>query len=266
MPEYVHGYSEAEESRLSSQANILVPFIHGTARYAPGSRVLEPGCGTGAQTVQLAANNAGCEIFCVDRSPQSLESARRRVASRGLANARFEVADICELPFPDAHFDGLFLCFVLEHLPERARALAELRRVLKPGAKVHAFEGDHASVLAWPEDPAIGQLVAAVSEYQRMQGGDVCMGRGLGPILAAAGFRDVAVEPCVAYADAARPEWVQQFTRATFIDMMRPQRAAVLSNGLLDEPAWDRGMRALERTTAADGSFSYTFYRAAAIR
>jgi SAM-dependent methyltransferase len=266
MSDYVHGYSQAEEERLSAQANILVPFIHANARFEPGSRVLEPGCGVGAQTIQLASNNPDCEFVCVDRSQASLDVAQRRLHAAGCGNVRFERGDIGRLPYGDGEFDAVFLCFVLEHLADRPQALAEVKRVLKPGASVHAFEGDHGSVLAWPDDPAVRALVDAVSHYQRLQGGDACMGRGLGPVLVAAGFRGVAVQPCVAYADATRPDWVEGFTRATFIDMMKLQRDAVLARGLLEPARWARGVEALERTTAADGSFSYTFYRAAAFR
>ena len=74
------------------------------------------------------------------------------------------------------------------------------------------------------------------------------------------------VEPCVAYADATRPAWVDEFTQATFIDMMKAQRAAVIGRGLLNELDWRHGIEALERTKRSDGSFSYTFFRATANR
>lgn len=263
---YVHGYSAAEELRLTRQASILVDFIHASAIFPPGSRVLEAGCGVGAQTLQLALRNPLTKIVSIDRSADSLKTARDRVAGRGLKNVEFHIADIRDLPFDDGAFDAVFLCFVLEHLTSLERALTEVRRVLRAGARVHAFEGDHGSVLPSPDDPAIARLVAAVSRYQRVQGGDPYIGRRLCAVLSDAGFHDVAVEPCVAYADATRPAWIDGFTRATFTDMMKTQREVVLEQGLLSEPEWRAGIDALERTTRADGSFCYTFFRATANR
>ncbi len=51
---YVHGYSAGEETRLQDQATTLTGLLHADTRYPAGSRVLEAGCGVGAQTVILA--------------------------------------------------------------------------------------------------------------------------------------------------------------------------------------------------------------------
>jgi SAM-dependent methyltransferase len=266
LDSYVHGYSATEETRLSHQAGILAGFIHAHSRFAPHSRILEPGCGTGEQTLQLAVRNPNTTFVSVDRSEQSLAIAARRIAAHGLANVELRVADVCALPFEDGELDGAFVCFLLEHLRSREQALREIRRVLQESAMVHVFEGDNGSAHGWPNDPAIARLVEAVSVQHRLQGGDPCIGRGLHPVLAAAGFRNITVEPCVAYADGSRPRWTDEFTKATFIEMMKGQRDATLEHGLLSPREWCEGMDALERTTAADGSFCYTFFRATAQR
>jgi hypothetical protein len=120
--------------------------------------------------------------------------------------------------------------------------------------------------MAWPNEPAIARLVAAVSAFQRLQGGDSCIGRRLYPLLSDAGFHNVSVEPCVAYADASRPRWVEEFAQATFIDMMKGQCDSILERGLLTALEWREGMEALGRVTRVDGTFSYTFFRATAAR
>jgi SAM-dependent methyltransferase len=263
---YVHGYSEAEAVRLTCQASILSQFIHAGAHFAPHSLILEAGCGVGAQTIQLAMRNPETRFVSVDHSADSLQMAQQRIDACGLRNVELKLANVTELPFEDGEFDGAFVCFVLEHLTSPAQSLHEIGRVLKRGAKLLAFEGDHGSVLASPDDPAIASLVAAVSRYQRQQGGDAYIGRRLYPLLTAAGFRNVVIKPCVAYADASRPEWIHAFTRGTFINMMTSQQAAVLEAGLLSENEWRQGIAALNRTTAGDGSFCYTFFRATAYR
>jgi len=263
---YVHGYSPMEEVRLTRQATILAEFIHTKAIFPPGSRILEAGCGVGAQTIQLARGNQQARVVAVDRAADSVRIAQQRVTAYALPNVEFQIADINRLPFGDGEFAGAFLCFVLEHLTCREQALGEIRRVLRPGSKIHVFEGDHGSVLAWPDDPAIGRLVAAVSRHQCRQGGDPYIGRRLAPILSQSGFQQVTVEPCVAYADATRPDWIDGFTKATFMEMMKAQREAVLERGLMSDLEWGVGIEALGRTTATDGSFCYTFFRATAER
>ena len=67
--DYVHGYSDREAERLSDQARTLTSLLHYDTRYPAGSRVLEAGCGTGAQTVILSKNSPGAEIISVDIPP-----------------------------------------------------------------------------------------------------------------------------------------------------------------------------------------------------
>jgi SAM-dependent methyltransferase len=262
---YVHGYSAEEGERLNRQAGILSGFIHEKAIFTPGAKVLEAGCGVGAQTLQLAQRNPEVSFVCVDLSAESLAIARGRADALGLGNVEFRRADIHALPFADAEFDGAFLCFVLEHLAAPERALLEIRRVMRPGAKLCAFEGDHGTVLAHPDDPAIHRLVEAIARLQRLEGGDACLGRKLCPLLMGAGFRHVGVEPCVAYADSTRPQWVEQFTLATITGMFALQETGVLSRELLSEREWHAGMRGMHRAAAEGGTFAYTFFRATAV-
>jgi cyclopropane fatty-acyl-phospholipid synthase-like methyltransferase len=67
---YVHGYHRRESERLQDQAGALVDLLHSDTSYPPGSRVLEVGCGTGAQTLTLARNSPGARITAVDLSSE----------------------------------------------------------------------------------------------------------------------------------------------------------------------------------------------------
>ena len=135
----MHGYSERETERLADQANTLTHLLHHDTSYPPGSRVLECGCGTGAQTVFLAAGSPDAQIVSVDVSPASLDRARARVQAAGFRNVTFRVADIFHLPFEDASFDHVFVCFVLEHLADPIKALRCMARVLRPGGSKNTF-------------------------------------------------------------------------------------------------------------------------------
>ncbi len=104
---YVHGYDHRENLRLQDQASTLVELLHSDTSYPPGSRVLEAGCGVGAQTVTLARNSPMALIISVDISETSLTEARKKGAAAGLTNVQFEQADIFNLPYGKKTFTAM---------------------------------------------------------------------------------------------------------------------------------------------------------------
>ncbi|MFH8367983.1 methyltransferase domain-containing protein [Streptomyces sp. NPDC018031] len=264
--EYVHGYSERESHRLGDQADTLAELLHEGTAYPAGSRVLEAGCGVGAQTVHLAASSPGATIIAVDHSAASLAQARDRVTAHAPGSeVEWRHADLLDLPFPDAAVDHAFVCFVLEHLADPARALAELRRVLRPGGTLTVIEGDHGSALFHPDGAAARAVIDCQVRLQAASGGDALLGRRLQPLLSAAGYTEVRVRPRTVYADRARPALVEGFTRHTFIAMVESVRADALAAGLITGSAWDRGIAELRRAADPDGTFHYTFFKAVAV-
>jgi SAM-dependent methyltransferase len=264
--QYVHGYSSREAERLADQANTLSALLHEGIRYGRGRRVLEAGCGTGAQTVILAANSPDAEIVSVDCSPASLELARRRAESGGHGNVRFQLADLFHLPFPESSFDDVFVCFVLEHLKEPEKALALLRRMLKPQGTMTVIEGDHGSWYCYPRTAEASRTVECLVEIQARAGGDSLIGRSLYPLMVRAGFRDAHVIPRMVYVDGSRPDLIEGFSKNTFVAMVEGVREQALSLGLMDEAGWDKGIADLNRAAQPDGTLCYTFFRGMAAR
>jgi SAM-dependent methyltransferase len=260
--DYVHGYAERESARLIDQATTLTEFLHAGTEYPRGSRVLEVGCGVGAQTVTLANNSPGARITSVDISAESLRVAAERVETAGLTNVTLERADIFALPFQPATFDHAFVCFVLEHLSEADTAIACLRTVVKPGGTVTVIEGDHGSTCFFPDSPHARRAIQCLVELQARAGGDSLIGRRLYPLLVGGGLRNVSVTPKLIYADASRPALVEGFTRNTFTAMVEGVRARALEAGLIDLETWERGIEDLRRTAEAGGTFCYTFFKA----
>lgn len=261
---YVHGYHAREGQRLRDQAETLEELLHADVRFSSGERVLEIGCGIGAQTVTLARNSPAADIVSTDVSAESLAAATARVEAAGIVNVRFERADVFDLPFDDQSFDHAFVCFVLEHLPRPIDALRAIQRVLKPAGTITVIEGDHGSTAFHPESAAADAAVQALVELQRRAGGDANIGRRLFPLLTAAGFDEVRVSPRFVYVDGSRPELADGFTRRTFTAMIEGAREGVLRAGLLTADRFDAGVRDLYRTAEADGVFCYTFFNAVA--
>lgn len=259
---YVHGYEGREAARLQDQASTLVELLHSDTSYPPGSRVLEAGCGVGAQTVTLSRHSPGAVITAVDISEPSLEEARRRAAEAGLGNVRFERADILQLPYEPASFDHVFACFVLEHLPRPLEALAALRTMIVRGGTITAIEGDHGSAYFHPDSAAAREAIQCQVELQRRAGGNANIGRSLYPLLLQAGYAEVRVSPRMVYVDSSRPDLVDGFTRKTFTAMIEGVREPALKAGLMRSDVFDKGIEDLKRTAQGDGTFCYTFFKA----
>jgi len=258
---YIHGYGAREAERLLAQAYSVADLLHADTRYPAGSRVLEVGCGTGAQTVRLATNSPGAQIVSFDRAAASLEQARARVTSAGATNVEFHQLDLFRLPFQHASFDHAFVCFVLEHLPKPDEALRAIVRMLKPGGSITVFEGDHGSAYFHPHSDASMRAVACQVQLQHRGGGNACIGRQLSPLLRGAGYEDVRVSPRMVYVDANRPDLIDSFTRKTFTWMVEAVREPAIAQGLARPEDFDAGIRDLYRTAADDGVFCYTFFK-----
>ncbi|WIV57228.1 L-histidine N(alpha)-methyltransferase [Amycolatopsis nalaikhensis] len=255
---YVHGYTAPEARRLGDQADTLAELLHAGTAYPAGSRVLEVGCGVGAQTVHLAARSPDAHLTAVDVSEESLAEARRRVPG-----VDFRQADLFDL---DGEYDHLFVCFVLEHLPAPEKALAHLKTLLRPGGTITVIEGDHGSAFFHPRSEHAQAAIDCLVRLQAEAGGDGLIGRRLYPLLDQAGFGDVVVAPRTVYADASRPDLVTGFTRDTFTAMVEGVGETAVARGLADAGDWARGIRDLHRTTREYGTFHYTFFKGTAQR
>jgi SAM-dependent methyltransferase len=259
---YIHGYESREAERLRDQAATLVELLHSDTTYPSGSRVLEAGCGVGSQTITLARKSPGALITAIDISDVSLDEARRSVSSAALENVHFQQADIFALPFAPGSFDHVFVCFVLEHLQDPVRALGALESMLAPGGTITVIEGDHGSTYFSPDSAAAHAAISCQVELQRRAGGDADIGRSLYPLLRRAGYEQVRVSPRMVYVDASRPGFVDGFILKTFTAMIAGVRQAALDAGLITAAVFDQGVRDLERTAEADGTFCYTFFKA----
>lgn len=119
-----------------------------------GIVVLDAGCGTGALADALAARDPSARITGIDISPAFLDVARARVPS-----GDFRQGDLCALDLPDGVLDAALSLLVLQFIPDRAKAVAEMRRVTKPGGLVAAamwdFTGGFSFLRAFADSVAI---------------------------------------------------------------------------------------------------------------
>ena len=187
---YTPGYSEAAAAfmvrrRLDPNGTFFLPYLK------TGITVLDCGCGPGTITRDIAQRIAPGRVVGLDFNADQIAVASRDARLQGIANVEFKQGSAYELPFADASFDAVFSHALLEHLREPVRAVAEFRRVLKPGGALGVCTPDWGGFLVAPPSEELLLAFEAYKELQNCNGGDVYCGRKLGGLLADAGLRNI---------------------------------------------------------------------------
>jgi SAM-dependent methyltransferase len=128
------------EQLMGRWSEKLAPLFIDFAGFANGEKVLDVGCGTGSLTFALTKFADLSEIRAIDYSPVFVEAANRRNID---PRVKIQQADACALPFEDGTFDRALALLVLHFVPEAGKAVAEMRRVVRPGGVVAAAVWDH---------------------------------------------------------------------------------------------------------------------------
>ncbi|KAB8166524.1 methyltransferase domain-containing protein [Streptomyces sp. 3MP-14] len=176
---FAEAYTAVNESNLVN-AYYERPAMLALAGDVAGRRVLDAGCGSGL--LSAALRDRGAVVSGFDSSAGMLELARRRLGD----GADLRVTDLGgPLPYPDDTFDDVVASLVLHYLEDWGPALAELRRVLKPGGRLiasidHPFavnlihrevgreaECDYFDTTRWTTEWTIGSQTALVSRWHR---------------------------------------------------------------------------------------------------
>ncbi|NED34041.1 class I SAM-dependent methyltransferase [Streptomyces sp. SID8499] len=139
-----------------------------------GDRVLDAGCGTGRALPPLrAAVGASGVVVGVDLTPAMLDAAVRAGRDR---DGRLLLADVGTLPLRSRSLDAVFAAGLVAHLPDPARNLRELRRVVRRGGTLALFH-------------PIGRAALAARQGRRLTPDDLRAEPNLRPLLAASGWR-----------------------------------------------------------------------------
>lgn len=172
LPDYGNQAKTYDQTR-SASPSVLGP-LRDALDGAPGPRLLDVGGGTGNYAAAL--RDEGWDPVVCDRSPDMLA----RAAAKGLETVP---ADAQELPFADASFDAVMCVSMLHHVDDPPRALAEQRRVLRPGGRgalmaytrediEHAWYHDYfPSTRAWMDasHPRLEDLLALLPAARRIE-------------------------------------------------------------------------------------------------
>ena len=208
---YTHGHSAAvlnAHSRRGAADSAAYLLAHLRA----GMDLLDVGCGPASITADLAERVAPGRVVALDAAAGALEAARKTLRERGLSEqVELTSGDVMALPFEDASFDVVHAHQVLQHLADPVGALAEMRRVTRPGGIVAVRDAVYSAMTWFPEPAGMEQWRSVYMATARANGGEPDAGSRLLSWARAAGFADASASASTwCYATPADRAWQSQ--------------------------------------------------------
>ncbi len=210
---YTHGHHESVvQSHARRRAEVEAWFL--LPRLQPGMRLLDAGCGPGTVTAGLARAVSPGEVFGLDVASGVLEHARAHVAEESVDNVTFVAGDVYGLDFADGEFDVVYANQLLQHLTDPVRALAEMRRVLKPGGLLAVRDADYATMSPHPKFPEFLDWNELYHRVAYRNEAEPDAGRTLAAWVRAAGFPEIELHPNVVVLDGEEARiWGRTWTQ-----------------------------------------------------
>ncbi len=190
----------AYERAMGRWSRAVAPVFIEWVAPSPGARWLDVGCGTGAFTELVLDTCSPLTVSAVDPSAAQIDHARRQPAAE---RADFQVADALALPFPDAAFDVVASALVINFIPDRPKALSEMRRVARPGGIVAGYVWDFGAELS-PSGPVRRGIRRFGAEVPPIPGTEQSSLEALNALFAQAGLERIAtraIEVTLPYTD-----------------------------------------------------------------
>jgi len=248
--------SAAYERAMGRWSRTVAPVFLRWLAPPANARWLDVGCGTGILSHTLIELCSPAGVVGIDSAAAQVEQASRGPAG---SRASFETGDACMLPFADASFDIVASALVLNFIPERRRALAEMRRVARAGGAVAAYVWDFAEELS-PSGPLRRAMRRFGAQVPPIPGTAESRLEALKALFEDAGLEKIqtkVVEVCLAYED------FEDFWRAQ-TPGYAPTTKIIASMSEGDRTRLKRAVR--EQLPAAPGGVIEYFARANAVK
>ncbi|HZR05920.1 MAG TPA: class I SAM-dependent methyltransferase [Candidatus Udaeobacter sp.] len=157
-------YAFCREHLFRDDTNRIITALWPEGRPAPGTTLIELGCGPGFYSCRLGARFREMLVTGVDRSAKQVQWASARADALHLTNCSFKRINALRLSSPEAAFDVVLASRLFTILPEQAGVIAEMYRVLKPGGRCLVAEPRYAF---WASIPLFAmRLLAGLSQSQ----------------------------------------------------------------------------------------------------
>jgi ubiquinone/menaquinone biosynthesis C-methylase UbiE len=192
---YLHGFSEEEQDRLYYQARLLENQVYDGINFSKNKKIIEVGCGVGAQTEILLERFPHLEILGVDLSEAQIKVAEKRLKKYiDKGQVKLLCMNAENINQIKDQFDGAFICWFLEHVPDPFKVLKGLNKILLSGAQVYCTEVQNASFFVNPYSPNMLKYWFELNDFQWEHGGNPFMGATLGNLLLKASYKNIDVD------------------------------------------------------------------------
>jgi ubiquinone/menaquinone biosynthesis C-methylase UbiE len=258
LPKYLHGYTKEEQNRLYEQARIVEQRIFDTVDFSECEHILELGCGVGAQTEILLRRFPDLHITALDASETQLAQAGRRLASYiDAGRVELVLGDAKKTQLRSQSVDAVFICWLLEHVPQPVDVLMEAHKVLKPNGEIVCNEVLNATFYLEPYSAAVQEYWFKFNDYQWNLGGDPFIGAKLGALLIDSGFHRIASSVKSFHYDKRFPRQRRRFIKF-WTSLLLSATPSMLENKKVSASLVKQMVEELE--TAAKAEDSVIFY------
>jgi len=263
---YLHGFSDDEQKRLVKQALFSEFTVYQNINFSSVKKLLEVGCGVAAQSQILLRRFPQLHLTGIDLSDRQLATAEQNLAANPIAQGRYQIKkmDATQMKFEAEEFDGAFLCWVLEHVPEPKKVLNEVRRVLRPGSSIYITEVMNSSFFLDPYSPNTWKYWMAFNDYQYDQTGDPFIGAKLGNLLMQSGYKDIETTVKTWHLDNRHPQQRKEIIDY-WTELLLSAADALVASQYVDQETVDGMKQEMSKVARdPDAVFFYSFIQAKA--
>jgi hypothetical protein len=263
MAKYIHGYIPEEQERLLDQAGVLAPLIYPWIDFSDCKHVLEIGSGVGAQIHILLSLYPEIELTCVEIEKKQVKKAKENLRQFIDRKIHFLNQDASKLELKK-EAEGVFICWVLEHLNDPASVLAKAFENMSIGGAVFVTEVFNSSFQFFPKLPGLEKYYHVYNQFQRDLGGDPDVGLKLGNLLKEAGFSDIELHRGGFHLDQTQPGELRKIA-SYWKGLMKSGSEAIIEAGLISRGEVLQMEQDLDEIAShPDGVLYYQFIQAKA--
>lgn len=268
MSEYLHGFDAVEQQRLVSQSEVLDYKIFDRIDFNSPKKMLEIGCGVGAQTEILLNRYPECHVTGVELNEKQIDTAKAYLDSKAFEQSRYELhqMDANKMAFEDNSFDSIYVCWVLEHVSTPINILKEAYRVLKPGGIIYITEVQNNHLHVVPESKFLMDYWAKYNTIQQEFGGDPFVGSKIGHYLNQSDFADINVYAQLMHWDERNPN-EREIMVNYWRDLMLSGFDNLLDNNNVKSEDKERLIKEMNLIKEVEnGIFSYAFMQGKGVK
>lgn len=237
---YIHGFSDEEQQRLIDQNETLAKYIYANIDLSKHQRVLEIGCGVGAQMMYMIDRFPDIHVTGLELSQSQIDKAQYFMEQSGVPRDKFDLVQGDATAFPDdleLNFDAVVMVWVLEHIDKPLQVFLEVKDKLPQGTILYVTEVFHRSFNIHPYSPSIDQFWTTMMVFQEENGGDANIGLKLGAYMDQSGIEVLSCKPFPMHFDRRLPGQRKEM-QVYWLELMRSAVPEMRSAGVLDETVW----------------------------